>query len=407
LSSIRDSFSLLSSPDPRIIRVSLLDAESLDNELVQLLQDPLNKALATVNSSLKSRFDPELTLIIQLTLYKLSVWNAGATYGAKLQDLRYRVPRISGQALTSSGLPRNTILLHGAITVLFPYIYARLRSHALSNAWPDAPSSDRRRKMWEWLVSLESTHTLLSLLSFVTFLWNGRYRTLTDRLLGMKLVPARKLIRRNVSYEFMNRQMVWHAFTEFLLFLLPLINTRGLRKRFNRLMYQAKPIVLSSLLSASFKISSGDETGDTLPQRGKYWALSEDQCAICAENASYNLNFSDSTNALTSFAAAASNVPSGHDESNTNEPPMYPITTPYITSCGHIYCYYCVAERMLRVADDGDGQGWECLRCNQVVKDADRLEMEIEGSGEDFSSDYDLSEMSGSVGSGYSESSSD
>ena len=40
-----------------------------------------------------------------------------------------------------------------------------------------------------------------------------RYRTTVDRLLGMKLVPSRRLIRRNVSYEFMNRQMVWHAFT--------------------------------------------------------------------------------------------------------------------------------------------------------------------------------------------------
>ena len=40
-----------------------------------------------------------------------------------------------------------------------------------------------------------------------------RYRTLTDRLLQMRLIPARKLVKRNVSYEFMNRQMVWHAFT--------------------------------------------------------------------------------------------------------------------------------------------------------------------------------------------------
>jgi len=41
----------------------------------------------------------------------------------------------------------------------------------------------------------------------------GRYRTTVDRLLGMKLVPSRRLVRRNVSYDFMNRQMVWHAFT--------------------------------------------------------------------------------------------------------------------------------------------------------------------------------------------------
>jgi len=216
----------------------------------------------------------------------------------------------------------------------------------------------------------------------------------------MRLVPARKLIKRNVSYEFMNRQMVWHAFTEFLLFLLPLINTRGIRRRFSRLASQAKPVILSSLLPARLRVSSGDKTdaGSAAQQRGKYWALSEDQCAICAENASYNLNFADPTNALTSFTASASNVPSGHDDADTNEPPTYPITTPYITSCGHIYCYYCIAERMLRVADDGDGLGWECLRCSQAVKDADRLEMEVEESV-DFSSDYDLSEMSGSLGS--------
>ncbi len=39
------------------------------------------------------------------------------------------------------------------------------------------------------------------------------HRTLADRILGMRLVPSRKLVKRDVSYEFMNRQMVWHAFT--------------------------------------------------------------------------------------------------------------------------------------------------------------------------------------------------
>lgn len=29
----------------------------------------------------------------------------------------------------------------------------------------------------------------------------------------MRLVPSRGRVERDVSYEFMNRQMVWHAFT--------------------------------------------------------------------------------------------------------------------------------------------------------------------------------------------------
>jgi peroxin-2 len=65
--------------------------------------------------------------------------------------------------------------MHGALTLLLPYCHNRLRLHALSNAWPDAPSSDYRRKAWDALNSAESIHALLGLANFIAFLWNGRY----------------------------------------------------------------------------------------------------------------------------------------------------------------------------------------------------------------------------------------
>jgi len=49
LEAIRNSISTLTSPTPRVLRVSQLDAESLDAELVQLLQEPITKALSVVN----------------------------------------------------------------------------------------------------------------------------------------------------------------------------------------------------------------------------------------------------------------------------------------------------------------------------------------------------------------------
>lgn len=48
LSSIRESLGS-STPKPRIMRVGQLDAELLDQELVQLLCEPLKKALNLVN----------------------------------------------------------------------------------------------------------------------------------------------------------------------------------------------------------------------------------------------------------------------------------------------------------------------------------------------------------------------
>ncbi|KAJ6539487.1 Pex12 amino terminal region-domain-containing protein [Mycena capillaripes] len=391
-------------PSLRTVRVGQLDAELLDLELVQLLQDPISKAL---NSP---RWKPELSLFIQLVLYKLSVWNTGATYGAKLQDLRYVVPNPSGRLsrACASGLPRRIILLHGTLTVLVPYLHARLRAHALSRAWPDAPSSDYRRKAWDMLVSLESTHSLAALLSFIAFLWDGRFRTVADRLLNMSLVPSQRLVKRDVSYEFMNRQMVWHAFTEFLLFLLPLVSARSIRRRMVRIASLLTPTSLFRLPRPT-DAKSG-------PTRGKYWSLPRDQCAICAENASFSLNLAEPTNAFTTLTApslshAAS--PESTTPGTDTEPPLHPIHTPYVASCGDVYCYHCIAERIIRAADEDDDQKWECLRCGQRVESAERLVVEVDsggsevsGSDYDFSSDMDVTDLSGSMVSmgSYSES---
>ncbi|KAJ7498773.1 Pex12 amino terminal region-domain-containing protein [Mycena latifolia] len=385
-------------PSPRTIRVGQLDAELLDQELVHLLQEPISKAL---NSP---RWKPELSLFIQLVLYKLSVWNTGATYGAKLQDLRYVVPHSSGQQLSPSGLPHRILLLHGTLTVLVPYLHTRLRAHALSRAWPDAPSSDHRRRAWEWLISLESTHSLAALLSFIAFLWDGRFRTIADRLLNMSLAPSRRLVKRDVSYEFMNRQMVWHAFTEFLLFLLPLVSARSIRRRISRISSLVTPASISSLF-----LPSRLDAPKHGPPRGKYWSLPRDQCAICAENASFSLNLADPANAFTSLAApsaAAASSPESTTPGSDAEPPPHPIHTPYLASCGDIYCYACIAERMMRAADEDEEQKWECLRCGQRVESADRLVVEVEsvgsevsGSDYDFSSDMDATDMSSSMAS--------
>lgn len=60
----------------------------------------------------------------------------------------------------------------------------------------------------------------------------------------------------------------------------------------------------------------------------------------------------------------------------------------------------------MRAADEEEGQKWECLRCGESVESADRLVVEVEAAGSeltgsdyDFSSDIDVTDMSGSMGS--------
>lgn len=121
------------------------------------------------------------------------MWNTGATYGAKLQNLQYACKNMkdvsfvarmltfvykndlqSEAAAAGCGLPGQTLLLNGVASILIPYLHSRLRLHALARAWPDAPSSDMRRRAWTWVTATETLHNTLSLFNFISFLCNGR-----------------------------------------------------------------------------------------------------------------------------------------------------------------------------------------------------------------------------------------
>ncbi|KIY49343.1 hypothetical protein FISHEDRAFT_41257 [Fistulina hepatica ATCC 64428] len=374
-------------PSARVARVGALDSEALDHELVQMLQEPLQKALSLINANLVINLRPEITLFLQLMLYRLSVWKTGSSYGAKLQELRYsaRPTACFRGKLSPSGLPRRLLFFHVFLTILVPYLHTRARAHALSKAWPEAPSRNARRRAWEALTTLESCHTVLALANFVAFLYNGRYRAVAERLLKMEHVSSARPMGRDVSYEFMNRQMVWHAFTEFLMFLLPLLNRRSLQHRLR----QAVTEGLSRLLLA-FRLRNPNNAGvpSQSRKRGRFWALSEDNCAICADN----------TPSIGDRLADSSHTPytsSTVDQYGGESIPEFPLSVATIASCGHIYCYHCLAEQMMRAADEGlAGRGWECLRCAEYVKSAERFgpqHIEVRDGSERLSSDYEFS----------------
>jgi peroxin-2 len=144
---------------------------------------------------------------------------------------------------------------------------------------------------------------------------------------------------------------------EFLLFLLPLISPRTIRRRIARLAARLLPA------------PPPEEKRASSTARGPYHALPADQCAICAQNAAY-------------VPAAQRGHDDDEDEDDDDdEPPPFPLVTPYAASpCGHAYCYHCIAERMMRAAEDDDGDdeegargGWVCLRCTHRVESSARV----------------------------------
>ena len=55
-------------------------------------------------------------------------------------------------------------------------------------------------------------------------------RSLLERMLQARLVYQRANMARAISFEYLNRQLVWHELSELLLFVLPLISVTRLKR---------------------------------------------------------------------------------------------------------------------------------------------------------------------------------
>ncbi|CCF54052.1 hypothetical protein NDA11_002626 [Ustilago hordei] len=261
IASIRSSLHRFPTPILKIQRVNQLDAELLDRELAELLLDPVKKALGTIRSTLPSDLEPELLLLLKLALFKFSIVDRGASYGSMLQNLKYRNEWAHRGALQSTArdqpLSQLQLTLYPLLTIIAPYAGSKWKDHMTSLSYSDMPNNDPRRLLWKLTHASQRLWSALVLANFALFLAGGKFRSVADRVLGMRLTYAHRTMNRNVSFEFLNRQLVWHAFTEFLLFLLPLVRPKRLLRRLLKLpthpkllavVFKSLPLAISTSL---------------------------------------------------------------------------------------------------------------------------------------------------------------
>ncbi|KAK4116754.1 putative peroxisome assembly protein [Canariomyces notabilis] len=328
-------------------RVGQVDAELLDEELVELLRGQVGDALryfgggqggggAARNNSIRHDWEDEISLALRAVLFKLTVWDHDATYGAALQNLKYTDARHHGAVLVPPSRWQKS--LYGLVTVGGRYLWAKWENWLVEQDDGFEGPSPRIQRLSRWTTMLSTVHAAAAFVSFLVFLLRGRYRTLLDRVLRMRLAPPTSQVSREVSFEYLNRQLVWHAFTEFLLFVLPLVGINRWRRWFARTWRKTKKI-----------ISTGGDGANE--RKGEYAFLPERTCAIC---------YQDQTTATSEneLMTAASSGVVGSAQTD--------VTNPYETiPCGCIYCFVCLATRIERE----EGEGWTCLRCGEVVKE--------------------------------------
>ncbi|KAI9847677.1 MAG: peroxisome assembly protein (Peroxin-2) [Sclerophora amabilis] len=325
-----------------VFRVGQVDAELLDEELLELLKAQVGDALKFYGSHLKDDWSAEILLALRAVLFKLSIWDHNATYGAALQNLRYSDARNQGPVYASPS--RWQKALYGLFTVGGKYAWTKWEDYLVDQESNFQEPSQNFRSLSRLTAQATTAHSFAAFASFLVFLVNGRYRTVLDRILHLRLTPPTSHVSREVSFEYLNRQLVWHAFTEFLLFVLPLVGI----KRWRRWLARAWRKTISMLRRG------GNESEEGLELKGELSYLPERTCAICYQDQNPN---STSENEVLAVSGASSGV-IGSAQTD--------VTNPYETiPCGCIYCFVCLAQRL----DSEEGEGWVCLRCGEVVKE--------------------------------------
>ncbi|CAL5401229.1 unnamed protein product [Camellia sinensis] len=219
-----------------ISRVNQVDAQRLDIEMSAMLKEQLVKVFSLVKPGLLFQYEPELDAFLEFLIWRFSIWVDMPTPGNALMNLRYRDERAIESrgkvrtGLEGAGLTVAQKLWYCVATVGGQYIWSRLQSFSAFRRWGDSEQRPLARRAWTLIQRIEGIYKAASFGNLLIFLYTGRYRNLIERVLQARLVYGSPNMNRAVSFEYMNRQLVWNEFSEMLLLLLPLLNSSSIKK---------------------------------------------------------------------------------------------------------------------------------------------------------------------------------
>ncbi|PON88398.1 Cdk-activating kinase assembly factor [Trema orientale] len=227
--------SLQSTIPITISRVNQVDAARLDIEMSAMLKEQLVKVFSLMKPGMLFQYEAELDAFLEFLIWRFSIWVDKPTPGISLMNLRYRDERAvetRGKVRTGLEGPGLTVaqkIWYCVATVGGQYIWARLQSFSAFRRWGDSEQRPLARQAWILIQRIEGFYKATSFGNLLIFLYTGKYRNLIERALRARLVYGSPNMNRAVSFEYMNRQLVWNEFSEMLLLLLPLLNSSSLK----------------------------------------------------------------------------------------------------------------------------------------------------------------------------------
>eukprot|EP00048_Salpingoeca_helianthica_P002205 m.55510 g.55510 ORF g.55510 m.55510 type:complete len:287 (+) comp11968_c0_seq2:30-890(+) len=209
------------------LRVSQIDALRLDDEIESVLEEEL-KSLCKAVGIPTENWLLELKALASLVVFSSIFLPQRQTYGQTLLNLKY-----------SSNWVRAT-QLYALGRVLIPLVWARLKlrigGESNRTNWNTSDTAHHPRTPAQRFARfVEKYFKVLTCLNFLFFLRSGRYVHVLQRVFDITMISTRQS-PRVVNLDFLNRELLWHGFSEFIAFLLPVINRIQLQRIVGRLL---------------------------------------------------------------------------------------------------------------------------------------------------------------------------
>jgi len=261
------------------------------------------------------RWGQEAAALMELAVYAGSLVTRNATPGMALLNLRFRRERETAPpaeqrtGVEGPGFDRGRAALSAAALAASLQGWRLLQSRMAVHGWGTEGEHSWRRRAWALARRAEDALQLASLLHLLAFLRYGTYRSLPERALGARLVYAQPRMVHAVSFDFLNRNLVWSELAELMLLLPPVL--------------RAARAHLGPVLRRAIASVGGGGVGGGNGSGGGSRGGGNTKCPVCAC------------------------APAG--DAHRAEP------------CGCTYCYYCLHGSCLAQ------KGFRCARCGAQV----------------------------------------
>ncbi|KAJ7338938.1 hypothetical protein JRQ81_012840 [Phrynocephalus forsythii] len=260
-----------------VLRVSQLDALELNKALEQLVWSQFSRCFHGFKPGLLAHFEPEIKALLWIFLWRFTIYPKNATVGQAILNIQYK--NDLSQVDKYQTLSKQQKLWYLICTVGGKWVEERC--YDLFSYQP----LESLQKTKYFINLVFGFLKLGELMNFLIFLQKGKFATLTERILRIRSVFCQPQGVRHIGFEYMNRELLWHGFAEFLVFLLPLINIQKLKLR---------------VASWSLPVPGCGRNENAS-------VISYKECSLCGE------------------------CP----------------TMPHTIGCSHVFCYYCVKSNYL------------------------------------------------------------